>query len=182
MRLTDFGDFPVTSATTLSAATCAARLQAEFADAQGRWWRARSDPHVLGWPTPQGYTLALAARYAAGVPGLQRVDTTRTLRFRLQAASAGTCAVGVYGYADPVTLLLGVIFGVLFGGLVGAGLLALGLVFLTQRHALTWPLVSGAGILTLGGLALANRRDAGLAAERTYLARYLERVLEAAPS
>lgn len=181
MNLTRFSGYRATLYTSLSVDHCRERLHTEFVDRNGRWWRSQSDKDVLGWPSRLGFMLSLRWRYEPHVPGLQKIDTSRAFQFQLRVGADGTIIEGIYGYVDATTLLAGLIFALLFGSIIGFCLLALGIVFLIQRHIISWPLFLGAGILVICGVVLFDRSEESFIGERDYLVKYLQHVLDASP-
>jgi hypothetical protein len=175
-----FNGYPITLRSELAPEECQRRLANQFS-ASGS--HAASDKRLFGrqeghgfiiypWPH-QNAALSQRVMFSRGL------DTSRRCRISFQPCPGGTLITGRYAYAAGETLLPLLVIGLIFGIIVGALLIVVGLIQAFQTPPALW--LTALGALLLGGsvLIIVDPSDGRFSRERDHIARYLASVLEA---
>ena len=168
---------------------CRARLRHEFYGTGTSWRHAASERAFLGWQEGREFVIAPSTRfdihyYSAPFDQSRRFNHSRLCRTTLRATADGTLIVGTYAYASGTLLLMIVVFGGLFGVILGATVVIIGFSLALRDGSGLWLAAFGAiWLLVVAAAIVVARivgvRDNGFNAERDRIVGFLARVLEA---
>lgn len=185
MKMQRFNGYPLTLRTKLSPQECHLRLVGEFYGAGGRWRHAASDKRLLGWQEGSGFIIYLRAYHEAKLhrhsASTRSIDTSRSMRLRIQPNADGTLISGRYAHTNAEGLLLLLVIGLTFGIILGVLAVVGGGILAFRVPQALWLVALGASLLGVCCWLLLDTGDGGFARERDAIARYLARVLEAEP-